>query len=100
MKTILVPSVLTDLMSVILLLLKIWKVNENSLIKCYDTCVYVWCQISTLMNLDYRGEYTAIFLTNGLCVVYHSLMQCLALVYPGWGQRSEFFASAFAAWYC
>ena len=36
-------------------------------------------------------EYTAIFLTNGLCVVYHSLPQCPPLVYPGWGQKSEYF---------
>ena len=38
---------------------------------------------------DYN--YTAIFLTNGLCIVYCSLLQCLTLVYPGWGQKSEFF---------
>ena len=36
-------------------------------------------------------EYTAIFLINGLCIVYCSLLQCLTLVYPGWGQKSEFF---------
>ena len=35
--------------------------------------------------------YTAIFITNGLCIVYCSLLQCLTLVYPRWGQKSEFF---------
>ena len=35
--------------------------------------------------------YTAIFLINGLCIVYCSLLQCLTLVYLGWGQKSEFF---------
>ena len=35
--------------------------------------------------------YTAIFLTNGLCVVCCSLLQCLPFVYPGWGQKSELF---------
>ena len=53
-------------------------------------------------------NYTAIFLINGLCVVYHSLTQCLTLVYLGWGQKSEFFCllvttrrlRVFAGWYC
>ena len=36
-------------------------------------------------------NYTAIFLINGLCLVYCSLLQCLTLVYLGWGQKSEFF---------
>ena len=36
-------------------------------------------------------SYTAIFLINGLCIVYCSLLQCLTLVYLGWGQNSEFF---------
>ena len=40
-------------------------------------CVCVW--------------YTAIFLTNGLCIVYCSLPQYRTLVYPGWGQKCEFF---------
>ena len=31
------------------------------------------------------------FLTNGLCIVYCSLLQYLTLVYPGWGQKSEVF---------
>ena len=34
---------------------------------------------------------TAIFLTNGLRIVYCSLLQCLTLVYLGWGQKSFFF---------
>ena len=34
---------------------------------------------------------TAVFLTNGLCVVYHSLTQCFTLVYQGWGQKSWVF---------
>ena len=36
-------------------------------------------------------EYTAIFLTNGLCIVYLSLPQYLPLVYLWWGQKSELF---------
>ena len=36
-------------------------------------------------------NYTAIFLISGLCIVYCSLLQCLTLVYLGWGQKSEFF---------
>ena len=36
-------------------------------------------------------KYTAIFLINGLCIVYCSLLQCLTLVYLGWGQKSELF---------
>ena len=35
--------------------------------------------------------YTAIFLINGLRIVYCSLLQCFTLVYPGWGQKSKFF---------
>ena len=35
--------------------------------------------------------HTAIFLIKGLCIVYCSLLQCLTLVYPRWGQKSEFF---------
>ena len=37
-----------------------------------------------------RIHYTAIFLTNGLSIVrgYCSLLQCLTLMYPGWGQKS------------
>ena len=42
-------------------------------------------------SLTQSLRYTAIFLTNGLCIVYCSLLQCLTLVYPGWGQKSEFF---------
>ena len=44
--------------------------------------------------LEVRSDvivYTAIFLTNGLCIVYCSLLQCLTLVYPGWGQKSWVF---------
>ena len=42
---------------------------------------------------DYQNvhDYTAIFLINGLCIVYCSLLQCLTLMYPGWGQKFEFF---------
>ena len=38
-----------------------------------------------------RHNYTANFLTIGLCEVYLSLTQCLTLIYLGWGQKSEFF---------
>ena len=38
-------------------------------------------------------SYTAILLTSGLCIVFCSLTQCLTLVYPEWGQKSEFLAS-------
>ena len=34
------------------------------------------------------NNYTAIFLINGLGIVYCSLLQCLTLVYLGWGQKS------------
>ena len=43
------------------------------------------------LNLVHEETYTAIFLINGLCIVYCSLLQCLTLVYLGWGQKSEFF---------
>ena len=36
-------------------------------------------------------SFTAIFLTSGLCIVYCRLLQCLTLVYLGWGQKSEVF---------
>ena len=46
-------------------------------------------------SLWYRGcmdfKYTTIFLTNRRCIVYCSLRQCLTLVYPWWGQKSEHF---------
>ena len=41
--------------------------------------------------LIYCMQYTAIFLINGLCIVYCSLLQCLTLVYLRWGQKSDFF---------
>ena len=31
------------------------------------------------------SEFTAIFLTNGLFIVYHSLLQCLPVLHSGWG---------------
>ena len=46
-----------------------------------------------LEKVDRPNTYTAILLTNGLRIVYRSLPQFLPLVYPGWGQKSEFFAS-------
>ena len=46
------------------------------------------------LTTRYKGQliiYTAIFLTNGLCIVYCSLPEYLTLVYLGWGQKSEVF---------
>ena len=65
------------------------------------------CRICVYME-SYVMNYKAIFLINGLCVVYHSLTQCLTLVYLGWGQKSEFFCllvttrrlRVFAGWFC
>ena len=54
---------------------------------------FLWIPASRL-PLIIKGaldKYTAIFLINGLCIVYCSLLQCLTLVYLGWGQKSEFF---------
>ena len=42
-------------------------------------------------NTQFKIYYTAIFLINGLCIVYCTLLQCLTLVYLGWGQKSEGF---------
>ena len=50
----------------------------------------LYCKLNSCRSLTIY-MYTAIFLTNGLCIVYCSLLQCLTLVYPGWGQKSEFF---------
>ena len=46
---------------------------------------------ATFMDTNSTLNYTAIFLTNRLCIVYCSLLQFLTLVYPGWGKKSEFF---------
>ena len=72
-------------------------------VSCYfcDHVFYYWFvdlypslfSSSSLVLTSYSvGEltYTAIFLTNRLRIVYFSLQQCLSLVYPGWGQKSEF----------
>ena len=47
--------------------------------------------VSPLPPLTMSWMYIAIFLTNGLCIVYCSLPQWITLVYPGWGQKSEVF---------
>ena len=62
-----------------------------------NTCAYCHQVLRVIAVLVEKGmsllmmEYTAIFLTNGLCIVYSSQMHYLTLVYPGWDQKSEVF---------
>ena len=81
----------------------IWPVNKLFWPCFHATKIWILknlCQrpaeaiIKNLTNFDlaaYLLTYTAIFLTNGLCIVYFSLPQCLTLVYLGWGQKYELF---------
>ena len=53
----------------------------------HDRVIY-WTDLHKVINpnvTDRHMSYTAIFLINGLCIVYCSLLQCLTLVYLGWG---------------
>ena len=50
-----------------------------------------WIITLQMLNCTHVETVAAIFLINGLCIVYRSLLQCLTLVYLGWGQKSEFF---------
>ena len=69
---------------------KIWK-------KIILVLPLIWTLHGMNSQPDYTTKYivhllyTAIFLINGLCIVYCSLLHCLTLVYLGWGQKSEFF---------
>ena len=62
-----------------------------SIYNVYTLCDQEFSKHTIYRDLPFWGKYTAIFLINGLCIVYCSLLQCLTLVYPGWGQKSEFF---------
>ena len=67
-----------------------WKSSQN-LDFSYTSIKSVLFSFPQFIILETNNIYTAIFLINGLCIVYCSLLQCLTLVYLGWGQKSEFF---------
>ena len=73
----------------------LFTVSAQNFIQHFSSCNFYSIVPSTfhthLMLHQTITLYTAIFLTNGLCIAYCSLPQCLTLVYPGWGQKSEFF---------
>ena len=73
-----------------------YTVGEGSCLNLFFCDNYFYFSINIVVRKKVT-EYmkndcsTAIFLINGLCIVYRSHTQCLTLVYPGWGQKSEFF---------
>ena len=56
--------------------------------------VFVFLDISSILCLSFSRlcilQYTIIFLTNRLRLVYYAIPWCLPLMYPGWDQKSEF----------
>ena len=73
-------------------------VLENSTSPAYPIHIHGQSELDYVSFLSFGTltgilRYTAIFLTNGLCIVYHSIVQCLTLVYPGWDRNLSFLAS-------